>query len=257
MITNRVRLKIIKRFAAAFIALFLSVFLNTVNAQTMKFKPILFVVSSDEHGYWLPEVVEPYYMLSRAGFKIDIASPLGGKGVQRGVNRMSNHYNRWYQSSILVDQLESTLLLSEVSPLDYQAVYFAGGAGPMFDLIDNKTVHDIIRNIYENNGLIAADCHGPAALVNATLSDGERLIKGKNITAKANKEEGIWARMNYPFLLEDKIRAVGGNYSSAKNGKPHVVTDGRIITGQNPASAILVAKHMLAALIGMPAQQKD
>ena len=127
-------------------------------------------------------------------------------------------------------------------------MYFAGGSGPMFDLIDNKQAQKITRDIYENGGIVSADCHGPAALINVILTNGKRLIEGKHLTAKANSEEGFWARANYPFLLENKIKQLGGNYSSAKKSQPHVVVDGRLITGQNPASAIPMAKSLIAML---------
>jgi len=218
------------------------------DAEALKASRILFVISSDKHGYWLPEVVEPYYLLDKAGYEIDIASPKGGSGVQRGVSRMDSFHKSWLEKSKLNQQLESAIPLSDITSLDYQAVYFAGGAGPMFDLITDTKAHDIARKIYENGGLVAADCHGPAALINIKLSNGEYLIKGKNITAKANSEEGFWARATYPYLLEDKIKELGGNFTAANKGEPHVVVDGQLITGQNPASATLVAEKMLQHL---------
>ncbi|MEW6981242.1 type 1 glutamine amidotransferase domain-containing protein [Colwelliaceae bacterium 6471] len=229
------------------------VFTYNANAEqptekTLNNNKVLFVISSDKHGYWLPEVVEPYYLLNKAGYKIDIASPKGGKGIKRGVSRMDYFHKNWLKVSKLNEQLDSTISLSNINPLDYQAVYFAGGAGPMFDLIDNIKTQYISRVIYENNGLIAAACHGPAAVINTKLSNGEYLIKGKSITAKANIEEGFWARTSYPYLLEDKIKEFGGHYTAADKGKPHVVVDGQLITGQNPASAALVAKKMLEYL---------
>jgi len=213
--------------------------------QTQK---VLIIVSSDRTGFWLPEVVEPYFLLEQAGFKIDIASPLGGKGKASGASRLSHEQEKWFLSSKLKKQLSESIALNKVIAKNYSAVYFAGGSGPMFDLIDNKQAQKLTRDIYENGGIVSADCHGPAALINVTLSNGKRLIEGKNITAKANVEEGFWARNNYPFLLEDKIKQLGGNYSAAKKSNPHVVIDGRLITGQNPASAIPMAKSLITML---------
>lgn len=207
---------------------------------------ILIVVSSDSHGYWLPEVVEPYRIFVKAGFSIDIASPKGGKGKAGG--RLTKEDRTWYQKSALPKKLANAQALSDVQSWQYQAVYFAGGSGPMFDLVDNKQAQRITREIYENNGFVSADCHGPAALLNVKLSNGERLIKGKRLTAKANIEEGRWARSNYPFLLEDKINELGGDYSSAGKSQEHVVVDGRLITGQNPASAIPMAEALVEHL---------
>jgi len=209
-------------------------------------KKILIVVSSDSHGYWLPEVVEPYRIFVKAGFAIDIASPKGGEG--RAGGRLSNEDRTWYQQSSLPEELANARALSEVQSWQYQAVYFAGGSGPMFDLVDNKQAQRITREIYENNGFVSADCHGPAALLNVKLSDGKRLIHGKKLTAKANVEEGRWARSNYPFLLENKIAELGGHYSSAGKSQKHVVVDGLLITGQNPASAIPMAEVLIKQL---------
>lgn len=246
-------LRLILSYFIICLASFTGIFIHIASAEQIDNKElendrVLFVISSDKHGYWLPEVVEPYYILDKAGYKIDIASPKGGNGVQRGVSRMDDSHKNWLRTSKLIKQLDSAIPLSNINPLNYQAVYFAGGAGPMFDLIDNKQAHAIARTIYENEGLVAADCHGPAALINIKLSNGENLIKGKNITAKANIEEGFWARTSYPYLLEDKIKELGGNFSAADKGKPHVVVDGQLITGQNPASATLVAEKMLEKL---------
>jgi putative intracellular protease/amidase len=211
-------------------------------------KKVLIVVSSDKSGFWLPEVVEPYFLLEQSGFKMDIASPLGGKGKASGASRLSSKQNEWFLSSKLKKQLSESIPLNKVIAKNYSAVYFAGGSGPMFDLIDNKQAQKLTREIYENGGIVSADCHGPAALINVKLTNGKRLIEGKKITAKANVEEGFWARSNYPFLLEDKIKQLGGIYSAAKKSKPYVVIDGRLITGQNPASAIPMAKSLIVML---------
>lgn len=228
--------------------LFMAADVSANVSKVNQIQKVLIIVSSDKAGYWLPEVVEPYFLLEQAGFKMDIASPLGGKGKASGVSRLSDEQEKWFLGSRLQKQLNESIPLNQVISKNYRAVYFAGGSGPMFDLIDNKQVHKIIREIYENGGVISADCHGPAALINVTMTNGKRLIEGKNITAKANVEEGFWARNNYPFLLEDKIKQLGGNYGAAKKGQPYVVVDGRLITGQNPASAIPMAKSLIAML---------
>ncbi len=220
---------------------------NHVQANGVTDK-VLIVVSSDKHGYWLPEVVEPYRLLESAGYAIDIASPLGGLGKASGRGRLSKTDKLWFKKSQLKMQLEHAMPLSEVNSLQYRAVYYAGGAGPMFDLVNNNQVQRITQEIYENGGIVSADCHGPAALLNVKLSNGKRLIEGRNITAKANIEEGRWARNTYPFLLEDKIAELGGNYSSAGKSRVHVVVDGRLITGQNPISAIPMAKALIKQL---------
>jgi putative intracellular protease/amidase len=119
----------------------------------------------------------------------------------------------------------------------------------MFDFINNEAMHKLTAEIYESGGFVAAVCHGIAGLLNVKLSNGTRLISGKKLTAKTNHEEGHWARHNYPFLLEDKITELGGRYSSKAKGKPHVVVDGRLITGQNPASAMAKQLVQLVQLV--------
>jgi putative intracellular protease/amidase len=219
------------------------------NQQILDKRKVLIVISSDDHGYWLPEVIEPYELLQQAGFYIDIASPLGGQGKAGGSSRLSSQQQSWFKESSLKKELTNTLTINQVNSQNYQAVYFAGGAGPMFDFINNPAMQKLTAAIYENGGIVSADCHGIAALLNVRLSSGERLITGRKLTAKANHEEGSWARRTYPFLLEDKIMALGGNYSSKPKGQPHVVIDGRLITGQNPASAIPMTEQLIKALL--------
>lgn len=213
-----------------------------------KTQKILIVVSSDKHGYWLPEVLEPYQLLQQASFDIDIASPLGGRGKASGSSRLSSAQKKWFEQSNLPQKLHNSLAINKVKANDYQAIYFAGGSGPMFDFINNDAMDKLTASIYQNGGIVSADCHGIAALLNVTLVSGNRLISGKKLTAKANHEEGRWARNNYPFLLEDKIKKLGGHYSSMPKGMTHVVVDERLITGQNPASAIPMTKQLIITL---------
>ncbi len=213
-------------------------------------KRILFILSGDSHGYWLSEVIEPYQLLQQAGFEIDIASPLGGKGYAAGRSRLTSSQKTWLRKSTLNTQLNNIKALNKIQAENYQAIYFPGGSGPMFDLVDNLDVQNITRTIYEAGGYVSADCHGPAALVNVKLSDGKHLVEGKKLTAKANIEEGYWAKNNYPFLLEDKFKSLGALYSRGDKNSVHVVVDNRLITGQNPASAILMTEKLIEALTG-------
>jgi putative intracellular protease/amidase len=261
------KVKLLTFSTACFIILFITLFsLNSAagnsNVQTLKNPKqhekklkVLIVISSDKHGYWLPEVLEPYQLLQQAGFEIDIASPLGGKGKASGSFRLSLEQEKWFEQSDLPAQLSNSLMIGQVNANNYQAIYFAGGSGPMFDFIDNKAIQKLTASIYQNGGIVSADCHGIAALLNVTIENGNRLIEGKQITAKANHEEGRWARNNYPFLLEDKIIELGGRYSSTTMGKPHIVVDGRLITGQNPASAIPLAKQLIQTLLTLESSQ--
>jgi len=251
-------------FITVFVVFFsLSSLAANSNIQTLKNKTlhkektqILIIISSDKHGYWLPEVLEPYQLLQQAGFEITIASPLGGKGKASGSSRLSSTQEEWLEQSNLSKKLPNSLTINQVKANDYQAIYFAGGSGPMFDFINNEAMQKLTASIYQNGGIVSADCHGIAALLNVSLSNGSRLIAGKRLTAKANHEEGRWARNNYPFLLEDKITELGGRYSSKAKGKPHVVVDGRLITGQNPASAIPMTKQLIRTLLTIDNSQR-
>ena len=221
---------------------------NVFAEQISTGNKVLIVISSDSHGYWLPEVLEPFQLLQEAGFDVDIASPKGGEGTTRGSFQLSNKQTTWFDDSTLKGKLASSMKLSAVDSGEYAAVYFAGGAGPMFDLADDGAAQKVTREIYEAGGIVSADCHGPVALVNVKLSNGQRLILGKKVTGKANVEEGRWARNNYPFLLQDKLAEVGGKYSANEKGQVHVVVDQRIITGQNPASAVPMTEELIKQL---------
>lgn len=224
---------------------------NDVNDSDKK---ILFIISSDQHGFYMSEVIEPYQLLQQAGYSIEIASPMGGAGKKAGMSRLTEQQRNWFEQSKLAKQLQVSKPLNIINSNDYAAVYFPGGSGPMFDLADNRLAQNITRDIYQAGGIVAADCHGPAALINVKLSNGQRLVSGKNITAKANIEEGSWARRNYPFLLEDKFIALGAHYSKGAKGSVHVVVDDRLITGQNPASANLMAEKLIQRLAAQQSQ---
>ncbi|MFK8014751.1 MAG: type 1 glutamine amidotransferase domain-containing protein [Gammaproteobacteria bacterium] len=221
-------------------------FAQAAQAHTVKEPKILFVLSAHEHGYWLPEVLTPYRILTEAGLDVDFASPAGHPGVQAGSDMMSDQEKRTLAG--LTDVLAKPLKLRDVRPGDYVALYVPGGAGPMFDLFDHPEVNRITAVMYESGKPVAADCHGPAAFAAVRLSDGELMIKGKKLTAKSNAEEGEWARANYPFLLEDKLKQVSSQFSAAPPYEPWVVRDGNLLTGQNPASAGPLAFALLKVI---------
>lgn len=207
---------------------------------------ILFVLSAHEHGYWLPEVLTPFKVLTDAGLEVVFASPGGDPGVQAGADTMTARERRTLAG--LRDALASPLSLANIDPDDYRALYVAGGAGPMFDLYDHPQVNRITAAMYEDGKPVAADCHGPAAFAAVRLSDGTLMVEGKRITAKSNAEEGEWARANYPFLLEDKLNALSAKFSATDPYEAWVVRDGNLLTGQNPASAGPLAEAILKAL---------
>lgn len=220
-------------------------------------KPVLCVVSSHPikgasgvpTGFFLAELTHPLKVLEDAGLKTRIASIRGGQPPVDGFD-LSDPVNAWFWNETDFQQrLATTPALSELNGSDYSAVFFAGGHGTMWDFRDSQDAQRIIREVYESDGIVSAVCHGPAALVDAKLSSGEYLVKGKNVAAFTNKEEEeVHTTDVVPFLLETALREHGALHHEAPNWSENVVTDGRLITGQNPASAHGVGVALLNAL---------
>ena len=226
--------------------LFLTLF-SFVSCQSES-KKVLIVVTNQSDlvgtgkktGYYLPEVSHPYYKFIKAGLVVDFASPKGGVAPMdpKSLDLKDPLNKKFYENKELMGKLENTLSLKSVNPKDYKAIIFAGGHGTMWDFADSEAVSKVSREIYESGGVVAAVCHGPAALVNIKLSNGEYLIKGKKVTGFTNEEEDIVQLSKYmPFMLEDKLKERGAKFEGAKAWSEKVVVDGRIVTGQNPASA--------------------
>ena len=222
-------------------------------------KKVLIVVTSHDRlgdtgkqtGYYLPEVSHPYYALVDAGHEVDIASPQGGEApMDQGSRDTSDPANaRMLETDGDRAKLERTIPLAEADASAYQAILFAGGHGTMWDFAGNPDIQRLSAAIYESGGVVAAVCHGPAALVDIELSSGEYLVAGKRVTGFSNAEEDaaeLTAIM--PFLLESRLVERGGRYEKADLWQAKVVTDGRLITGQNPASAAGVGEAIANAL---------
>ena len=227
------------------------------NAKEAHMKKILFVVTSHDQlgntgrktGFYLPEVVHPYMVLSEKGFTIDIASPNGGKAPVDGIDQADDVSKAFLADKKYSKQIEETLKLDQLNAADYAAIFLAGGHGTMWDFPDNARLADLIKSIYESGGVVAAVCHGPSGLVNVKLSNGKYLVAGKKVSAFTNEEETETKLSNVvPFLLESKLEERGANFNKAKNWQPIVVVDGRLITGQNPASAKAVGIEMVRFL---------
>ncbi len=202
-------------------------------------------------GYYLPEVTHPYFVFEQAGYKIDIASPQGGKAPmdESSLDLKDADNKKFMDRKDLVAKIENTLELSKINVSDYAAVFFAGGHGTMWDFSNNKDITKISSALYEKGGVVAAVCHGPAALLNVKLSNGSYLIRGKNVAGFTNEEEnaaGMTAIM--PFLLETELKKKGAKYSKTPMWQKHVVVSERLVTGQNPASAKGVADEVVKLL---------
>lgn len=208
--------------------------------------------SIGETGYFLSEVTHPYYEFQAAGFTIDIASPKGGlPPMDPGSYKLVDDDNkRFMETREDWQKMEATLLLEDINAEDYDAIVFAGGHGTMWDFPDNADVQRLAREVYENNGVVAAVCHGPAALVNVTLSDGNYLVANREVSTFTNFEERFVRLYNdMPFLLENRLDQRGADIN--KSWIPFmqkVSVDGRLVTGQNPNSARAMGSEVVQLL---------
>jgi putative intracellular protease/amidase len=225
--------------------------------MTVPSKKILFVVTSHDRkgdkpsGFFLSEVTHPHQVLAGAGYEIDIVSPKGGKApldpdsfdLDDGVNAA------FWNSPKLRSALENTRSPSEVRAEDYAAIYFAGGHGAMWDLPDDAAIAALTAKIYEQGGVVGAVCHGPAALTNVKLSNGNYLVKDLYVAAFTNDEEReVGLAEVVPFMLADRLVERGAHHDPAPNWQIKVCTSGHLVTGQNPASATRVGDAMLTLL---------
>ena len=249
----------LKFLSKLFFASIVIVSLFSCNAKAQSTKRILFVVTSHSQlgnsgkttGYYLSEVSHPWKVLIEAGYEIDIMSPQGGKAPydESGFDMTDSINKEFWENEKYQGKIENTLKPSEVDPKDYRAIYYAGGHGTMWDFPNNKEIASIASEIYENNGCIAAVCHGPAALLNIKMSDGKFLIAGKRINSFTNaEEESINLQSEVPFALETALIEKGAIFEKSDLWQAHVVSDKRVITGQNPASAKSVGEAIVKEL---------
>ena len=217
---------------------------------------VLFALTShfkDENGWesgcYVLEVAVPYFHLIKNGIDIDFISPKGGTVPVKKLDLDDPKVQSFLKDKEAGEKFYASKLPSEVNPKDYDAIYFPGGHGVVFDLPNDKEIAGIAGNIYENGGFVCAVCHGGAGLLNVKTSKGKFLVDGKNVTGFSNCEEiAIGTDTKVPFLLEDALKEKGANYSCAANWQEYVVVDERLITGQNPASDLLMAKELVKAL---------
>lgn len=201
-------------------------------------------------GAYITEITHPYEVLIEKGVKIDFASPKGGETPLDGLDQADDKAKALLKNKAFLSLLNNAKKLRDINPKDYDAIYFAGGHGTMYDLPDNVDVKRITAGIYDNGGVVSAVCHGPVALVNVKLKNGKYLVENKEVASFTNDEErAVKLEKEMPFLLESILVERGGNFSKAENWKSHVVESDRLITGQNPASAKEVAERILKQLI--------
>lgn len=229
------------------------------NAKSDSNKRVLFVVTShnklgdtgNNTGYYLSEVSHPWKVLVDAGVEIDFMSPKGGEAPcdESGFDMDDAINSEFWNNEKYRVKIENTLKPSEVKPSDYDAIFYAGGHGTMWDFADNEEMASIGAEIYDNNGWGAAVCHGPAALLNIKTKNDEYLVAGKRINAFTNdEEESIDLQDVVPFALESALVERGAIFEKSGLWENYVVVDKRVITGQNPASAKSVGEAMLEAM---------
>lgn len=217
-------------------------------------KKVLFILTSHDRitdiiptGIWLEEYAKPLKMLRDQGAHVVVASPGGGK-VPIDPNSLKDIDQKTYEQEIKL--LDDSRPLDVIDISEFDAVYFPGGHGPVFDLPDNPRVKELLRAFDERDKPIAAVCHGVAALLAAEGRDGRPLVKGRQLTAFSNsEEEAVGLLKEMPYLIEDRLRELGAHYRKApQNFEAFVLVDGNLITGQNPASSTGVAEKLIEQL---------
>jgi putative intracellular protease/amidase len=202
-----------------------------------------------ETGYYLPEAAHPWKVFREAGYDVDLVSVQGGVPPQIGHDPTDAIQNEFLADAAIIQQLQATPTAADIKANDYAAILYVGGHGAMWDFPDARDLSELARDIYEGDGVVAAVCHGPAGLVNVTLTGGKHLVDGKHFAAFTNDEEiHVGMADVVPFLLESKLKERGGIHVKQPNFKECVMVSERLVTGQNPASATGVAKAMLQVL---------
>ena len=204
-------------------------------------------------GFWLEEFAAPYYVFKEANAVITVASPLGGMpplDPKSDLPHAQTPSTRRYQTdSEAQDLLKHSQKLPDISAKDYDAVFYPGGHGPLWDLAEDPSSIALIETMYGAGKPIAFVCHAPGVLIHVKAPDRTPLVQGKEVTGFTNSEEQAAGLTTVvPFLLEDMLRQNGANFSHKENGQDYVVTDGLLVTGQNPASSESAARVLVGLL---------
>lgn len=224
-------------------------------------KKVLFALTSHEDlgttgektGFWIEEFAAPYYLLKDKGVDITIASPKGGQPPIDPKSAAPDYETpatlRFNEDKETQEILAKTIPLENVKAADYEAIFYPGGHGPLWDLAEDKNSIALIEDFYKQGKPVSAVCHAPAVFKHTKNTDGTPLVKGKKVTGFSNTEEDAVQLSNVvPFLVEDMLKANGGIYSKGDDWASYVLEDGLLITGQNPASSELVAELLLKRL---------
>ncbi|GGQ26984.1 type 1 glutamine amidotransferase domain-containing protein [Shewanella sp. MF05960] len=204
-------------------------------------------------GFWLEELAAPYYAFIDKGVEIVLASPKGGlpplDPTSDKEDFQTDSTRRFTADEQAQALLANTHKLASINVAEYDAVFYPGGHGPLWDLTNDKDSIALIEACYKTDKLLGLVCHAPGVLKYPKKPDGSPLVAGKNVTGFTNgEEEAVQLTNVVPFLVEDMLQQNGATYSKGEDWHPYAVVDGKLITGQNPASSELVAEKMLALL---------
>jgi len=204
-------------------------------------------------GLWLEEFAAPWYVFKDEGAEITVASPKGGQPPldpkSDAEDAQTDATRRFRADEQAKAALANTLPLGEIDPYNFDAVFYPGGHGPLWDLAEDKDSITVLEAFYAANKPVAAVCHAPGVFKNVKAADGHPVVRGKRVTGFSNAEEAAVGLTDVvPFLVEDMLREKGGDYSKGADWSSYVVEDGHLITGQNPASSEATAKALLKRL---------
>jgi putative intracellular protease/amidase len=203
-------------------------------------------------GFWLEEFAAPYFVFRDAGVELTLASPNGGQPPIDPKSDLKENQTdamtRFKQDARAQKELSQTVKLDAIKSGDYDTVFYVGGHGPMWDLAESRISIALLESFYNSGKVIALVCHSPGVLRHVTYK-GEPLVKGKRVTGFTNgEEEAVQLTHIVPFLVEDELMRLGAIFEKVSNWQPHAVVDGRLLTGQNPASSTLAAQELLKLL---------
>lgn len=198
-------------------------------------------------GAYLSEVVDAWRVFTAAGYDVEVVSVRGGRPPLEAVNPDDPGHRAFLDDPVMRARMADTPTARELDPARYAIVLVAGGHGAVWDLPGDAGLVELLGRVYDDGGVVAAVCHGPAALLDVVLSDGSPLVRGKRVAAFTNDEErAVGMTAIVPFLLADALRARGAEHDAVPPFLPHVVVDERLVTGQNPPSAAEVAEQAVA-----------
>jgi putative intracellular protease/amidase len=229
-----------------------------VNATANANDRVLLVISSNglddgktRPGFEMDELTQAYVVFDDNGLQVDIASPSGGTVVADKFNPAKPYNNRFLADPKAAAKLTGTRPIASLGHEKYAAIFIIGGKGAMFDLPINASLKMMLAETYQAGGVIGAVCHGPAVLMNVPLEGGASLVEGRAVTGFSNEEEALFGKgwaPSFPVLLESGLRGSGAKFSEAPMMLSHVVTDGRLVTGQNPSSTAAAAEAVVKAM---------